>query len=181
MRILQNSAAGLIIDIQERLFPHIAENEAVERNTNILIEGLSILDVPTLITEQYTKGLGTTISSIKNTMGGDYNPVEKIEFSCYDCRDFIEVLDLIGKKNIIIAGIETHVCVLQTALDLLAHGYVPIVIENCVSSRNLNDKKWALERILRSGGIVSTYESILFEICRAAGSDRFKSISKLVK
>jgi len=181
MRILQNSTAGLIIDIQERLFPHISNHLEVERNTNILIEGLKILEVPTLITEQYTKGLGTTIPSIKEALGTNYNPVEKIEFSCYDCSNFLEVFDAIGKKNIIIAGIETHVCVLQTALDLLAHGYVPIVIENCVSSRNLNDKKWALERIIRSGGIVSTYESILFEICRVSGSDRFKSISKLVK
>jgi len=181
MRVHQNTSAGLIIDIQERLFPHINQNELLEQNTIKLIEGLKILNIPILITEQYTKGLGTTISNIKNSLGNEYNPVEKSEFSCYDCKPFVEVLEIIGKKNIIIAGIESHVCVLQTSLDLMQNGFIPIIIEDCISSRNPNDKKWAIDRIQRTGGVISTYESILFELCRVSGTSQFKQISKLVK
>jgi nicotinamidase-related amidase len=86
-----------------------------------------------------------------------------------------------GKKNVILCGIESHVCVLQTTLDLIENGYQPVLIEDCVSSRNLNDKNIAVERMRQEGAIISTYESILFELLEVSGTEKFKEISKIVK
>jgi nicotinamidase-related amidase len=180
MRILKEDCCGLIIDIQERLLPHIHGNERLLDNTQTLINGLQALNIPLVITEQYTKGLGFTVNPIKNILATNA-PIEKISFSCCDEPQFESSLRKLNKKFVIISGIETHVCVLQTALDLLDKGYIPVIVEDCVSSRKLNDKEVALQRISASGGIISTYESILFELCRFAGNDTFKAISKLVK
>jgi nicotinamidase-related amidase len=180
MRILKDNCAAVIIDIQERLLPHITEHEMVLRNTEILIKGLQTLNVPILVTEQYTKGLGFTVEPIKSLFT-PFESLEKISFSCCDDEPFWNKLRSLSKKFVILVGIETHVCVLQTALDLLDNGYTPIVVADCVSSRKLSDKQVALARIQNSGGIVSTYESILFELTRFAGNDTFKVISKLVK
>jgi isochorismate hydrolase len=180
MRILKNQSIGLIIDIQDRLFPHIKKNKRLERNVEVLIEGLKILDVPIMITEQYRKGLGPTIPSVAAAVNME-EMIEKIAFSCCDEPKFQEKLALTGKKFVIMAGIETHVCVLQTCLDLLDNGFQPVVIEDCVSSRNLNDKTIAIERMRQSGALISSYESILFELCRVSRTDEFKAISNLVK
>jgi nicotinamidase-related amidase len=180
MRLLKDNCTTIIIDIQERLLPHISEHEMVLRNTEILIKGLQALNVPILVTEQYTKGLGFTVEPIKSLFT-TFESLEKISFSCCDDEPFSDKLKPLSKKFVILAGIETHVCVLQTALDLLDNGYTPVVVADCVSSRKLSDKQIALARIQNSGGIVSTYESILFELTRFAGNDTFKVISKLVK
>ncbi len=180
MRIIRDNSVAVIIDVQERLFPVIHENECLQRNLQLLIEGLESLEVPIIVTEQYTKGLGFTIEPIKNSLS-DYSPLEKICFSCHDDDQFKQALSDTKKNHVIIAGIETHVCVLQTALDLIDDGYVPVVVEDCVSSRKLHDKEIAIERLREAGAIITTYESILLELCRVAGSDTFKSISKLIK
>lgn len=181
MRLLKDETIVVVIDIQEKLFPHIAENDILTENCKKIIEGLKILEIPFLVTEQYTKGLGSTIPEIKEVLGDLYKPIEKIDFSCCGSSEFLEVLRNSGKKNVVLIGIETHVCVLQTALDLLSEGFQPVLIEDCVSSRSLINKKIAVQRMLHEGCIVSTYESILFELCRKAGNDLFKAISKLVK
>lgn len=170
----------MIIDIQERLLPHIYEHEVVLQHTQILIKGLQILDIPIIVTEQYTKGLGFTVEPIKSLFTS-FESLEKISFSCCDDKAFSTELASLSKKFVIMAGIETHVCVLQTALDLLDNGFTPVVVADCVSSRKLSDKQVALARIQNSGGIITTYESILFELTRFAGNDTFKAISKLVK
>ena len=180
MRITTDNTAGLIIDIQERLFPFIHENEQLTRNSSILINGLKALEVPIIVTQQYTKGLGTTIPAIHETLG-EYQYVEKIAFSCCDEPNFMTELERIGKKFIVISGIETHVCVLQTTIDLLENNYIPVVVQDCVSSRRINDKQIAIERMRKEGAIITTYESILFELLRYSGSEAFKAISKLVK
>lgn len=181
MRILKEDTLAVIVDIQERLFPHISEHEKLLENSLKLISGLQTLEVPLVITEQYTKGLGKTLEPIVTKLENSYQPIEKIDFSCYGSNDFADLIKNHGKKNIIVFGMETHVCVLQTTLDLIEHGYNPIVIEDCVSSRNLNDKNIAIHRMRQEGAIISSLESILFELCRKAGSDTFKAISKLVK
>jgi nicotinamidase-related amidase len=180
MRILKENSTGLIIDIQERLLPHMVEGETLLRNTEILIRGLQALDIPIVVTEQYTKGLGFTVDPVKNLFP-EFHSIEKISFSCCDDSEVVAKLYTLSKGFVIIAGIETHVCVLQTAMDLLDRQYTPVVIEDCVSSRKINDKQHALARIQQSGGIVTTYESILFELTRFAGNETFKTISKLVK
>jgi nicotinamidase-related amidase len=180
LRILNENTLSVIIDVQERLFPHIYENERLSRNLIILIKGLNLLKIPILVVQQYTKGLGPTIQPLAEALG-TFQAIEKNSFSCCDELSFIENISQFMKKNIIIAGIESHVCVQQTVTDLLGLGYIPIVIEDCVASRKENDKKIAIERMKMEGAIIATYESILFELCRFSNTDVFKSISNLLK
>ncbi len=180
MRILKEQSAGLIIDIQERLFPFIHEHEQLALRTAILINGLKALQLPVLLTQQYTKGLGPTIPSLQPVVTG-IEPIEKMAFSCCDEPTFQPELEKTGRKFVIIAGIETHVCVLQTVIDLLQQGYIPVVVEDCVSSRRLSDKQAAIIRMRQLGAVITTSESILFELLRYSGTDEFRAISKLVK
>jgi len=180
MRILEKESIGLIIDMQERLYPLVQEHDQLTKNTTILIEGLKAIGIKILVTEQYTKGLGFTIEPLKNLLT-DIDFVEKQAFSCCDEPRFYEELTLTGARTVIIAGIESHVCIMQTAIDLLDNGYIPVIVEDCVSSRNPNDKKIAIERMRKEGAIITTYESLLFELLRQSGTDSFKKISKLVK
>ncbi len=180
MRIIKEHALGLFIDMQERLFPHMHKHEEITKNNQILIQGLKTLEIPLLLTQQYTKGLGDTIEQIKSAIG-EFEHIEKIAFSCCDEPQFNSQLELMNRKFIIIAGIEAHVCVLQTVLDLIEKKYVPVVIANCISSRNEFDKHIAIGRMQSEGAIITTYESILFEMTRFSGTDVFKAISKLVK
>lgn len=180
MRIIREQAAGLVIDIQEKLFPFITGNEILAVNSGILIKGLQVLKVPILVTEQYTKGLGPTIRPLRELLG-TAAPMEKLAFSCCDDPSIMGQLAALKKKFIIITGIEAHVCVLQTATDLLERGFIPVVAEDCVSSRRLNDKDMAMNRLRRMGAVITTYESVLFELLRYSGTEEFKAISKLVK
>jgi len=180
MRITKDNTSAVIIDIQERLYPHMHNREELECNVGILIKGLHLLKVPLLITEQYSKGLGKTIPAISENLE-NLDPIEKISFSCCDESRFLKELNMLNKKFVILAGIETHVCVLQTVLDLIDSGFYPVLVEDCVSSRKENDKKIAIERIRNEGAIVTTYESILLELCRVAGTETFKRISGLIK
>jgi nicotinamidase-related amidase len=180
MRITSDRSAGLIIDIQEKLFPHMAEKDNLVIQVNRLLEGFRYLKVPVLLTEQYTRGLGPTIPEIANNLAG-VEGSEKMSFSCCDDPGFMKKLTNLKPGFVIIAGIEAHVCVLQTAIDLLHAGYQPVVVENAVSSRNLKDKETALLRMRQEGAIITSTESILFELTRTSGTELFKSISKLVK
>lgn len=180
MRIKRDQTAAVVIDVQEKLFPLIHEHDQIAKNMAILIKGLKLLEVPILVTQQYTKGLGETVKPIKEAMDG-YEHIEKMAFSCCGDEGFMSQFKLFDRKNVVLMGIESHVCVLQTTLDLLEAGYQPIVIEDCVSSRKLNDKKIAVKRMRTSGAIISTYESILFELTEVSGTELFKGIVKLVK
>jgi len=180
MRILKENTISLFIDIQEKLFPHMHEKELLETNLVKLAAGLKILEIPFLLTEQYPMGLGFTIPPLKIALG-EYAAIEKKSFSCCDEPNYISLLKASGKKIIILCGIEAHVCVLQTAVDLHHLGYQPVVIEDCVSSRKLSDKQIAIERMRQEGVIITSLESVLFELTRFSGSDTFKAISKLVK
>jgi len=180
MRILKEDTVGLVIDVQEKLFPHMQEKEGLEENLTRIIAGLAVIGIPILVTEQYVKGLGLTIASVHQVLG-DFSSLEKLSFSCCGEPNFMNALKSHGKRNVIICGIETLVCVLQTAIDLLAEGYQPIVIEDCVSSRKLSDKQTAIKRMRQEGAIISSMESILFELTRTSGTETFKAISRLVK
>jgi len=180
MRILKENTIGLVIDIQERLVPVMEENEQLIENCKKLIQGLQILGLPLLVTQQYTKGLGETIEEIK-TLIPDFQFIEKKDFSCYDEPEFAEKLDNSGAKNVILCGIESHVCVLQTAIDLKEAGYVPVVVMDCVSSRSFDNVDLAAERFRYEGIMMTSLESVLFELTQSAGAPGFKEISKLVK
>ena len=180
MRILNEKAVLLVIDFQERIFPAIYENEQLKKNVPTLIDGMKALGVPVIVTEQYVKGLGPTIGEISGKLEG-IERIEKASFSCCDEPAFMMELASSGKDYVIISGIESHVCVLQTVIDLKQNGYHPVVVEDCISSRKENDKKNAIERMRHEGVIITTYEAILFELLRYSGGDTFKAISRLVK
>ena len=180
MRILKDDAVAVVVDIQERLLPHIFQWEQTLQNCLKLIEGLQVLSVPIVVTQQYTKGLGPTDPSIVDRISG-FSHIEKSTFSCCGESVFKEKISSLGKKYIILCGIETHVCVLQTCIDLLEDGYIPVVVEDSVSSRKPNDKAVAIERMRQEGARITTFESILFELTQCSGTETFKSISKLVK
>ncbi len=180
MRILKENCTALVIDIQEKLFPVIAEKENLLANCLKLIEGLQVLGIPAAFTQQYSKGLGDTLSEIKSCVN-TFNFIEKNTFSCLDEPVYEEYLKKSGKTVVLICGIESHVCVLQTAVDLHEKGYQPVVISDCISSRNLVEKKIAMKRFSLEGIRISTVESILFELTRSAADLNFKSISKLIK
>jgi nicotinamidase-related amidase len=180
MRILKENTIGLIIDFQERLCPAMYENEKLLNTTKILVEGLQQLDIPLLITQQYTKGLGETIPEIKSIISS-FEPIEKSAFSCCDEPTLIQKLSELNAKNVIIIGIESHVCVLQTAVDLKETGYNPIVVMDCVSSRKPESIEAAKERFRFEGIMMTSMESILFELTRSSKDEGFRAISKLVK
>lgn len=180
MRILRDKTAALVIDFQERLFPFIHEHERLTRNVPILLDGLKVLNIPVFVTEQYVKGLGPTVQPIAFSIEG-IERIEKAAFSCCDEPRFMLELAASGMENVIIMGIESHVCVLQTVIDLISNGYHPVVVEDCISSRNENDKKIAVGRMRQEGAFITTYESILFELLRSSGTEEFKAISRLVK
>jgi nicotinamidase-related amidase len=180
MRILKEKAVAVIIDFQERIFPAIHEHEKLSKNVPLLIEGLKALDMHIIVTEQYVKGLGPTVPEIAEKLQG-IERIEKSSFSCCDEPRFMMDLATTGKDFVIIAGIESHVCVLQTVIDLQQSGYHPVVVEDCISSRKPNDKLMAIERMRKEGVVITTYEAILFELLRHSGGETFKAISRLVK
>ena len=180
MRILKQECCLVVIDVQERLYPHMYDSQSVLNNMLKLIEGTKVLEIPIILTQQYTRGLGDTISDIRSAIGTSSH-IEKMSFSCCDEETFNNELSVLGSKKAIVCGIESHICVLQTALDLMDKNIIPIVVADCVSSRREYDKEIALKRIQAIGGIVTTYESILLELTRFAGTPKFKSISQLIK
>jgi len=180
MRIERGISAGLVIDIQEKLFPHMDKKEAFLKKCTSLIKGLKVLGVPVVVTEQYPKGLGATLPEISELM--DREPViEKMAFSCCDEPAVLQSSPLKVRKTVILCGIETHVCVLQTVVDLIGCGFNAVVVEDCTTSRSSEDKRVAVERMRREGAVVTSCESILFELARVSGTEEFKAISRLVK
>lgn len=180
MRLHEEHVLFLMIDIQERLFPHIYESSKLEENCQKLLKGIAALNLPLLVTEQYVKGLGPTIPTLKALIS-KHHPLEKVSFSCCDDDSIAKELRDSKKQSIIIFGIEAHVCILQTALDLLEKNYHVVIVEDCVASRKESDKRIALSRLSQEGVRMTSYESILLELCRYSGTERFKAISKIIK
>ncbi len=180
MRITRQNTAGLVIDIQERLFPVMWEKEKLLKNCQLLIKGLNELDIPVTVTQQYSRGLGETVEGIKSAFP-EFHFIEKREFSCCDEPSVSEILNELKAKNVILCGIESHVCVLQTAIDLKENGFNPVVVIDCISSRSPESIKWAVERFRFEHILMTSVESILFELTRSSKAPEFKAISNLVK
>lgn len=183
MRIPENRAILVVVDVQERLLPVMTNHDLVTDRIVRLIRGIGVLGLPMIMTEQYRKGLGPTVDPVASAFreAGGGEPIEKMAFSCCDEAGFSSRLAAEGRRFVILAGIESHVCMLQTSLDLLESGYQPVVPADTTSSRFPEDKEVALRRLEREGAIVTTSESLLFELTRVTGTPRFKEISKLVK
>ncbi|MDD3349863.1 MAG: hydrolase [Eubacteriales bacterium] len=180
IKIKKEDALLVVIDFQERLLPAMKDHDDLEKTVEKLIKGCEILGVPKLVTQQYTKGLGATVPCLAEALG-DFEPIEKTAFSAMGEPVFAEAIKNSGRKTIILSGIEAHVCVQQTALDLLEEGYSVFLASDCVSSRSKNDLKYAILRMADSGAVRTTCESILFELCGGAREAGFKEISALVK
>ncbi len=180
MKLEKEDSVLILIDFQEKLMPAIKANDELEKTVIKLIKGCRVFNVPVIMTQQYTKGLGETVAPIREA-AGELSPVEKTAFSCMGEPEFIQELERIGRTSVIIAGIEAHICVQQTVLDLLESGYRVFIVYDCIGSRNNQDKKYAGRRMTASGAIGTTYESVLFELCKNAKTEGFKEISRLVR
>src|SRR4030042_684157 len=168
----------LIIDIQERILDVIHQYERVIENTLKLIRGMKILNIPIYYTEQYPKGLGPTADVLKSELG-ESNAIQKMSFSCYAAGDLFDEFKKKNIETVIVCGIESHVCVLQTVLDLIANGFKVHLATDAVSSRRISDYEIAVNRMRSNGAEITTTESILFEILNVCGTDEFKAISKI--
>lgn len=180
MRLEPRTTALLLVDVQERLFDHMHNAEHLEERLKVLLQGLQILKIPIFCNQQYTQGLGETIHSLRELLG-EHSVYEKKTFSC--CHNEVLMKDLLQKgiKTVILAGIETHVCVLQTALDCLEAHLQTWVCADATSSRKASDHEMAKMRFMQEGVRLSSVESLLFELMQSSQHPAFKSISALVK
>lgn len=176
-------AALLVVDVQERLLAAMPSDAAAStlNNARILVEAAREFQLPVLLSEQYPQGLGPTMSEICAGLPADTQPFEKLAFSCCAAPGFSALLDRIGDRDIILCGVETHVCVLQTALDLLAQGRRVYIAADATCSRARLNWKTGLQIMRQAGAVVGTTEIFVFALLKVAGTDQFKRISKLVK
>jgi nicotinamidase-related amidase len=182
-RLPRADAVLVVIDVQQKLMPVIDGHEEIARSIDRLVRGCRILDVPALLTEQYVKGLGPTIPSVKSAFEetSGYEPIEKNCFSANGCAEFVTALRLLQKRHAIVCGIETHVCVYQTVADLMANGYEVTIVADATGSRAASNKDVALRRMVSEGAKLSSTEMVLFEMLAVSGTDEFREISRLVR
>ena len=175
-------AALIVIDIQEKLLPPIFQKEQLVRNSQLLIRLAGILKVPTLLTTQYSKGLGNTVPEVSSLLA-DTTPIEKQMFSCFGSEVFCSSLKrLPGNRNtVILCGMESHICVAQTALAALREGYLVHVASDAVSSRTEWNRNIGLERMRSAGAVISSTEMIIYEALKSSGTSQFKAMLQYLK
>lgn len=176
----KETTALIVIDMQERILPVIRNHEMVTENTIKLIKGFKVLNLPVYYTEQYPKGLGHTSQKILRELDG-LNAVQKMSFSCSGAENLYDELKAKQLKQIVVCGIESHVCVQQSVLDLLVNNFQVNLIADAVSSRKEIDYNIALDRMRINGAEITTTESVLFELLEVCGTPEFKEVSKIVK
>jgi len=179
MLSLQNTVL-VVIDIQDKLWNVMHEKEALLENAQKLVRGMQVLGVPIILTEQNPKGLGPTVPGLKQLIP-EVTPLPKLTFSC--CRDtgFQQALSGLARKQALICGIETHICVYQTTLELLAADYEVHVVADVVSSRTERNKDIALSRMQAEGAKLTVTEMAIYELLQTAESPRFKEMLKVIK
>jgi nicotinamidase-related amidase len=175
-KLSPDRAALIVVDVQEGFRNAIPDFEGVARATATLIEGAGIIGVPVVLTEQYPKGLGETVPEIAEHLPEGLDPLEKVVFSAAEAKGF----DLAGRDQALVCGIETHVCVNQTVLDLLDGGAEVQVAEDAVGSRTEESKRVGLHKMERAGAILTSVETALFELLGRAGTDEFKRVQRLI-
>ena len=175
-----DNTALIIIDVQEKLFQVIHGKEALLENLQKVVSGARALGIPLLVTEQNPAGLGATLPELKNLLA-DIQPISKFSFSCCGEERCMEDLADLKRTQLLLAGIETHICVYQTALDLLEQGYEVEVLADCVGSRTVENKSLGLEKMKQAGAQITGIEMALFELLRVAKGEAFKELSRLVK
>lgn len=173
-----NRSRLLIVDMQEKLLPSIHEGPLVEQRCGVLAEVAQLFEIPMRITEQYPKGLGSTVESLRSFDG---QPPEKLAFSAAEATGWGKCSDDEPRNQAVVCGIESHICVLQTAFDLIARSWSVAVVVDAIGSRSQSSHDAALSRLSAEGVSLVTTEMVLFEWAERAGTESFKTISKIVR
>ena len=174
----RDDAALLVIDVQDRINAVMKNQDHLPR-IEVLVEACQGLEVPVIASEQYPQGLGPTVESLAAMLGD--TPPAKLTFSCARDEGLREAIEKSSRQQIVVTGIEAHVCVLQTVLDLLNEGHEVFVPYDAVNSRRKSDRKWALRRMAWAGAVITSTESALFELVERCDTDDFKMVAKLIK
>ena len=177
--ILENETLLLIVDVQQKLINNIKGSQLLIFNIKKLIDTCNLLNVNIAITEQNPLKLGMTLESILND--NEYPKFEKMEFSCSENKNFLNYINKNNFKNIIVCGIESHICILQTSIELLEKGLNILIPRDAIGSRNEIDNETAFLRLIMSGAVASTTESLICELCKTSIRKEFKDISKILK
>jgi nicotinamidase-related amidase len=174
--------ALLVVDIQSKLLPPIWERERLIRNSQLLIRLAGVLKIPAIVSTQYAKGLGNTVPEIASLLP-DATPIDKTMFSCFGSDVFCTMLKrLPGQRTtVLLCGMETHICIMQTALSALREGYVVHVASDAVSSRTEWNWRVGLERMRAAGAVISSAEMMMYELLRSSGSPEFKELLPFLK
>ncbi len=179
-RLPPDRSAVLLVDLQERLAPVMRDRQRLIRRAARLVQGAHVLGVPLLVTEQYPRGLGETVEEVSRHIVDPHCIEEKTRFSA--CIDPVRTqLELTGAESVVVAGVEAHVCILGTCLDLLEAGYTVFPAWDAISSRRAEDKHAARERLTQAGAVPTTVESVLLELLGDAGDSRFRQVQNLIK
>jgi nicotinamidase-related amidase len=175
-------AALLVVDVQEKLWPFIHEKERVGQRIVQAIEVFGRLGLPILVTEQYVRGLGSTICEVKEALKrfDAYRPTEKFSFSCLGEPDFCDHFDDMGYETVAVVGIESHICVMQTTLDLLDRGIQAFYLAEATGSRDPQHKIEAVQRVRDAGALVGSVEMLAFELLRTSKNSAFKDVQKII-
>jgi nicotinamidase-related amidase len=176
-----DNTALLVVDVQGKLAELMHQRETLFANVQRMIKGAKVLELPVLVTEQVPEKLGATRPEIAEHLAGGTQPIHKSSFSCCGNAVFMEQFKALGRRQVLLTGIETHICVYQTALDLLDLGYEVQLVTDAVSSRTAENRQIGIERMKEAGATLTTTEMALFELLRAAEGPQFKEITKIVK
>ena len=180
-KLAREKTGLLVIDVQEKLFPHVENSCQVMQALQKVIRGFHVLRIPIYVTEQYPVGLGHTVPTLKGVLGPQQTFMVKTSFSCLDDVSIKENLLKNTIEQWVVVGIEAHVCVLQTVKDLIENGKQPVVLNDAISSRSIYDYSTAIAEMRDCGARISSTETVLFELLRNSKAAEFKEISQLIK
>ena len=175
--IRREDSVLVVIDVQEKLMPVIAEKEKVIDNVVRLLKFAQIIGLPIILTEQ--EKLGNTLPEVREA-AQDLSPIRKLDFNCFGCQEFVEEVRRIGRNTLILCGVESHICVAQTALGAVSNNTVHVV-SDATSSRTQDNWRVALERMRQAGVVITSTEMVIYELLRRAGTDEFRAVLPLVK
>ena len=179
--LLQKEQTGIVmIDAQEKLMSVMGQRDATLNNMVKLIHLAKWFELPVLLTEQMPQNIGKTLDEVKSLLP-DLKPIEKVEFDCCTVSEFSQKLESLGLKTIILSGIESHVCVFQTCLSLLERGYRVFVPRDAVDSRTMENHQTGLELMREAGAVITSTETVIFQLLKKAGTDDFRAMLKVIK
>lgn len=177
---LVDNTVLLVIDVQGKLAQMMHERDHLFSSLETIIKGMKILDVPIILMEQIPKKLGPTITEVAELLP-DINPIAKHTFSCCNNEEFMSKFNALERNQVLLTGIETHICLYQTGVDLLKKNYEVQVAADCVSSRTLENKAIGIDRLVQAGASVTSVEMIFFELLKAAQGEKFRKMVKIIK